>query len=259
MNLSEVHVQELPWDSRHFGIRMGELSFASGIEEAPFKGLVEAALKEARAAGLRQLMARAHPSQIRLIHALEENAFRLVDTLMTLELTIPSKTPAPPELPPVRLANGKDLPGLMQLAREAFADREVWLDRFHADPHIPKEKADGLYAEWIRNSVQPNSPEESMADCTLVAEVDGTLAGFITCVRSNGNRPGKIPLNAVDKPFRGQGIYRSLVLRSLAWLREHDTQTVWVRTSVFSQPVQRTWIRLGALPKFVEHTFHWWA
>ncbi len=98
-----------------------------------------------------------------------------------------------------------------------------------------------------------------MADQTFVAEIDGKIAGFLTCVRGSETVYGKVSLNAVDRSFRKQGIYRQMIDAALAWFLREKSPLVSVRTSIFSHAVQRAWIRLGAVPSDVEHTFHWWA
>ena len=247
---------------------MGRLVIPSGLQECQLHSLLQSTTQEARSAGFKQLMCRAQPRETALIRALEESGWRLVDTLVTLRLDLRHQRQPEPAVwgetkakePEIRQAQTNDVETLMQIAREAFADREIWLDRFHADPKIPSPLADELYAQWVKNSVTPDSPADSKADRTFVATVrNGTVAGFLTCLRGNGSEPGKVLLNAVAKLYRGQGVYGHLVRKSLDWFREQGNTFVTVRTSITSLAVQKTWIRLGALPDQTEHTFHWWA
>lgn len=265
-------LEPLPWDSRHFGLSMGRLTLPSEDPADRVQWLFKL-LEEAERMGLAQLMVRVRPNQPEWIHALEKVHFRLMDSLVTLGLHVDEAHAAesPLRLSPrwvalfVREATEMDVEALEAIAKEAFSDRTIWLDRFHADPHIPKAKADELYAQWIRNSVIPPSPSERMADCTWVAVArssDGqeAVAGFLTLLKggSDPDRPGKVSLNAVARPFRQMGIYGQLVRRAVEWFKEEGVKWVTVRTSIWNWPVQRTWIRWGAFPIDVEHTFHWW-
>lgn len=239
---------------------MGRLMLGDGATA----DTVRAALAEAGRDGFRHLMTRLSPKAVERIEWLRRAGFSLMDTLVTLELPLNGRT-VPPE--PARTAYAQTVrhaaPGdqtpLMAIAREAFADRTIWLDRFHADPGLRANgRADELYAQWIANSVAPPSAPESMADQVLVTVSDrGALTGFITCQR-HADGHGIVPLNAVERAARGHGVYRVLVHHALRWFREQQVPRLTVRTSVTSLAVQRTWIRFGALPMATEHTFHWW-
>lgn len=255
-------LEALAWDTRHFGVKMGRVIFTP---DAAVEG-VSATLAEATHQGFQQLMTRAAPRDTELLHALEDAGFRLMDTLVTLQLDL-SALPAVSEPPRafharvVRAATNADQNSLMAIARNAFADREVWLDRFHADPRLNAHgRADDLYVQWAKNSVAPATPNNSMADHVLVAGPEqGTPMGFITCRRGSATTPGVVSLNAVNKIARRHGVYRLLVHHALQWFEEQGTSHVTIRTSITSQAIHRTWFRLGATLSHVEHTFHWWA
>jgi len=216
-------------------------------------------------------MCRTMSRDVALNHALGAKGFRLMDTLVTYLLDLrhvqldPSRHVQMGAPPIIREAVPDDVPVLEEIARASFADRNIWLDRFHADPRIPKAKADDLYVQWIRNSITPQPADEAMANATFVAETPDprtrTIAGFLTCRRGGARslEPGVVSLNAVAKLFRGRGYYWHLVHHAIQWFRDEGMTAVSVRTSVASQAVQRTWIRLGAIPGKFEHTFHWWA
>lgn len=255
----------LSWDTRHFGVRMGWLELPPAPRSEPEAATIKAALVDARQQGFRQLMCRTVPRDVALIHALEAAGFRLMDTLVTMALDLGD----PPlallgkvfHATEIREATANDVASLKVIAERAFSDPQIWLDRFHADSRLSRDKqAEVLYVKWVENSVAPPTPADSMADCTFVAEpAGGQIAGFITCVRARGTAPAKVSLNAVDAYARRHGVYRALVHRALEWFREQGEPIVTVRTSVTSVAVQRTWIRFGAVPVQVEHTFHWWA
>ena len=264
-----VSIRALEWDTRHFGLRMGTLEYAQDFAAQPHDVLlagVRHAVNEASTAGFQQLTARAAIQDILLIHVLEEFGFRFVDALVTYEYLLEHATALPPvtTLPgtAVRAAVPADAMPLMALARKAFADRRIWLDRFHCDPRIPQERADELYAQWIKNSIAPENPADAMADHTLVATVNDQVAGFLTCQLKPGpanNQIGIVSLNAVDAPFRGRGVYKSLVVQSIRWFKDRHCTSIRVRSSLASHAVRRTWMHLGALPTLNEYTFHWWA
>lgn len=262
----DLVVRELAWDTRHFGIRMGVLEAPDskrGFDAAEAAALVRAAVAQARTLGYRQLTARAGPWDTAWIHALEASGFQLVDTLVTWELLLTEAlgSHSGSAAVQIRTAAEADAPALKAIAKRAFADRSIWLDRFHADPRIPVERADALYETWVQNSVAPSTPGDAMADMTLTAEVGGVLAGFLTgrVVRTALELVGQVSLNAVEAAYRGRGVYRALVEASLRWFAEQGCRRVRVRTGLASHPIHRTWQRLGAIMVMEEHTFHWWG
>lgn len=266
---AKLSIDPLAWDSQHFQCKMGCLGHPPGLtaqamSDKEMKRLVRDALDTAERDGYQCLMARAFPMEIGRHHALEACGFRLMDTLVTWELMFHHGAAPPvvsaPQGATLRQARVADVPALMALARRAFADRTVWLDRFHADPRIPSERADEVYAQWVKNSVAPDHPDVAMANIVWVAEVEGVIGGFLTArVVGTQVKVGIVPLNAVDSPYRRRGVYRALAETAVSWCRAQGCDRVQVRTSSSSFGVHRTWQRLGAALVAVEHTFHWWA
>ncbi len=273
----KLPVDHLLWDSQHFKHKMGCVAWPPGLtaqtmseEEAGLR--IRAVVERARDEKYQFLMARTDPKETGRIHALETNGFRIMDALVTWQLWPFDPTPPIVQLPAdttITIASQDDVPSLMEIARRAFADRTVWLDRFHADPRIPPERANELYAQWVKNSVPPVAPESAMADITWIAKVRGAPAGFLTAdlipekpdekPEERGETIGRVPLNAVDQPYRQRGLYRALAATAVAWFQQQGCGRVWVRTSVASVGVHRTWGRLGANLVNPEYTFHWWA
>ncbi|MBI4314256.1 MAG: hypothetical protein HY594_05525 [Candidatus Omnitrophica bacterium] len=262
--LDKKRIEWLIWDSQFFGVQAGKILPPDSLGNSPER-YVQEALQEAQAQGIRWLTARAHPWQTPWIHALEAAGFQLVDTLVTLGLDLKNSNffwqgSPTPRIAPADRASDAELKTLMQLAKDAFADRSIWLDRFHADPRVPAGKADDLYAQWVKNSIRPDSPEQSMADQTFVCRVDGLPVGFITCQIKESGRRGIVSLNAVDAAYRKRGIYQELILCALNWFSlEKKCEEVRVRTNISSHGVRKAWARFQAVPIAEEHTFHGWV
>jgi ribosomal protein S18 acetylase RimI-like enzyme len=91
----------------------------------------------------------------------------------------------------------------LQIAAEAVTD-----DRFHADPRFPAEQAGKLKAAWLANDFA------GRADCLLVAESEGRLAGYIACLLHQ--RAAVIDLVAVAPAAQGRGVGASLVEAAIA-------------------------------------------
>lgn len=246
------------WDSRHFGFPMGRLEplMALGPPRDTFpccERLVDHAITRATAEGIRHLMCRTSPTDVVTMQVLQQRRFFLADTVVAWCLPPSPPVPQPGEPPTIRQATVDDIPALRAIALEAFGDPARWLGRFHADPSLPKRKADELYAEWVENAVRG-----TQADLVLVALVEADIAGFITCQVVTGSVPacyGDIPLNAVRVRFQRQGIYTALAHAALEWFRPR-VPLVQIKTIVASHAVHRVWQRFGAHLGTVYHTWH---
>jgi hypothetical protein len=64
----------------------------------------------------------------------------------------------------------EDLENLIAIAKNSFLN-----GRFHIDPHIPKDKADLLYVEWIKNCCKRKTADE-----VFVLEKKFRPVGFFT-------------------------------------------------------------------------------
>lgn len=146
-------LESLAWDTKHFGMKMAKIGYmvATGdyhksrnIKNKLLSNLLEICKKEK----IVHLSCRVDMEDISSIHVLETNGFKLMDALVTFSfIRGKHKIPAIRPIYPVKLCRKEDLPYLIEIAKNAFKD-----SRFHLDPCIPKEKADSLYSEWIKNS-----------------------------------------------------------------------------------------------------------
>ena len=166
-------VADLVWETRVLGRRMaGIRSFAASGEAserlAVLEQLLDAVILHAEEQGVECLVHRSHADDAPAIHALERRGFLLMDTLLDYVFDFQAdEAPAAPPLPPdtrVRAATPKDMDGLVEVARRAFASHS---GRFHSDERISHACAVRVYEEWIRSCV------EGWADWVLAAERDG--------------------------------------------------------------------------------------
>jgi len=127
-------VDQLPWDSDFFGVRVGR----TAIPEEPLEDAVAAAREQAIDC-LYLEVSQAQPTSIE--DAVRVGA-RLVDLRTTLELA------GPIDVGPgsrTRRATAADATLLEGMARELSA-----FSRFAADPRFPKAKVEEMYEIWVR-------------------------------------------------------------------------------------------------------------
>lgn len=157
---------------------------------------------EARPAGIREYVVVCVPAEdVHLIHALEQCGFGMLVPMVMLEGRADAVSEI--EMDPVR---NEDVPILAEIARRAFVD-----GRFRAEPGLPDDVVDEMYATWARNCCN-----KSLADEVFVARVAGRPVGF-AAVRCGSLKVGEIVLIAVSSDVQGRGIGSALLETSRHW------------------------------------------
>ena len=202
--------EELPWDSKFFG-----LSIARAIP-ARLDGLAcDVMLEWCRDHAVDCLYFLATPNDTPTISVLDEAGFQLVGVRVTLVRPAPAGTGDVHGH--VRRAVEGDIPALREIASSAHRDT-----RFHADSHFDSARCDELYATWIENSVR------GYADDVLVAERDNAPIGYLTL---HAGRTARIGLFAVHEHHRNQGVGRDLLRSAARTLAEQDVAQTSVVTA----------------------------
>ena len=253
--------EKLDWDSAHFGVLMGKISYFAykkDIYKNQLKKIINDIISLASSQSIKHISIFTQLKETLLIEVLEEEGFHLkgmmVDYMGESE-KISQNSKSSPAL--IKKADEKDVQALADISFESFSDKNAWLDRFHADSFFPKEKSDLLYKNWLINSFYGNQ-----ADCVLAAYIDEKPVGFITLKIEReksdffGNKYGKVPLNAVCKTQRRKGIYKDLVISGCEWFKENGIEFVSVRTQASTIAVQKTWQKLGAELMSYNLVFH---
>jgi RimJ/RimL family protein N-acetyltransferase len=197
---------------------------------------------------------RANSEDLSTIHALEKEAYRCMDSLVTYTFDLKKQRPERKTCPcRIRPARKNDVAPLKKIVRDS-----QFSDRFHNDPNIPREESDRLYETFIGNAMNGKG-----ADMILVAECDDKAAGFNTIENQNrlytpfGIHIGSFVLNAVAPEYRNRGIYSNLMNESLHYL-EDRADLVEIRTHSGNLPVHRALPGIGFRLSLSQLTFHAW-
>jgi GNAT superfamily N-acetyltransferase len=231
-------LSHLPWDSRLLQISAGRIDFLPDQDPAE---LIPQLLKEAEKEGINHLSIRAEASQISLIQALEKQGFIVVDALVTFGRTTSHHVTESAHSFTIRFAEPRDKEVISELGGRAFR-----VDRFHNDPEIAPSKADEIYREWSRNSVEGRA-----ADAVVIAEDSRRLLGFVTCrlitdtLEPLGSPVGVIPLVATDEQHRRAGVARAMTLRAINWFHEQGAEICEVGTQLANIPACRLYESCG--------------
>ena len=179
-------------------------------------------------------------SWITLSRACEAAGFRLADTRVQL-----SRQGTPdvrhPALGRLRAARAEDRDAVAGLAARSLRG-----SRFHQDPFIASELADGLKAAWAVNYFTGRR-----GDGMVVADTEEGVAGFLLFLRRNGTMV--IDLIAVDAAVRGAGLGTGLVAFACG---EARLQSLSVGTQAGNTTSLRFYQSLGFRVERICHVFH---
>lgn len=247
----------LSWDTEHFGIKMGKIGYIMADRDYQ-KGL---AIKDellayifslCRKEKIIHLSCRIDISDTSSIHTLESSGFRIMDTLVTYAFNrYKHKVPDIKDLYKIREFKKQDLSSLVDIAKNAFSK-----DRFHLDPNIPREKADDLFGEWIKNSYKG-----IYADRVFVAEKGTEAIGFLTFRLDRGIEKltaYKIAghgLSAVSNKVKG--VYPSLAKAAVQDITLHY-DCLEFDTQLSNFEVIKIWQRFAFDFIKARYTFHKW-
>jgi len=123
--------------------------------------------------------------------------------------------------------------------------------RFHSDVHIPKEKADGLWINYIR-TYRPSKTKRM-----YVAECDGETAGAILAGQSEDGRSANLFFVGVLKRFQGRRVGSALIRYVSDKLKDAE---LTVGTQGKNIPAINFYIKNGfSIVHATKIIFHRWA
>jgi hypothetical protein len=249
---------KLEWDSKHFGVEIGNIKylFASGdyVEKKQLsRELIEQFTKTSN---LQLVIARSHTEDTSLIHALEESSFQLMDTLVTHNFDFKNRVAEFEEkckIEPLK----NETPELKKIAKTCFSESKVSTDHFHADHRLDEIKSDALYEKWIEEASKDKDT------VVLVAKIDNQPVGFITGKinhqfnRFSNKKIGILVLSGVSPEYRQAQVYTSMIHATLRWFSD-KVDIAELGTQIGNYSVQRVWPKFGTKIVRSQNTWHMW-
>ena len=200
---------------------------------------------------IKLLIARCPTSEIESVHDMEDEGFRLMDTLVYLRKDLRDHHPQPQQTElTIRTFEPADLHQVVDVARASFAG---YKGHYNVDHRLEPKAAIEVYASWAERCCL----DPSVADRVLVAEINGKIVGF-RAIRINTPEQAEFVLSGVAPEARHKGVYRSFVIEGLRWCKEVNAEEVLVSTLLINTPVQKTCHELGFTAYSSYHTFHKW-
>jgi GNAT superfamily N-acetyltransferase len=241
---SSSAVELSPLEEGRFGIRTARAR-ALTLADLP------SVLAFCRAQRAALLIARCRTEDLDVVHALEAEGGRLMDTLVYYARDL-GRTPLPtdPGMAHMHPVAPAEIDAVTDIARDAFRG---YTGHYHADPRLERHACDEVYVSWTRRSCELRE----VAAEVFVYQLDGSPAAFAT-MRMNSPAEGEGVLFAVAPRAQGKGVYRTLIANGLRWCRAQGAERMVVSTQVTNVAVQKVWVRLGFEPSASYYTFHAW-
>lgn len=145
----------------------------------------------------------------------------------------------------LRAADQADAPLLDSLVERIFAGYHT---HYVSNPRLaPFPVTDG-YKEWTRAHIGRG------AQRCMIGELDSEPCAF-TSVHLTPEA-GEVVLNGVLPGFRGRGIYRELLRRTIDVFVDNGARTTVIATQIDNRAVQRVWVTEGFHLTRSEYTIH---
>ncbi len=146
------------------------------------------------------------------------------------------------------LDEGKELPGLVQLAYESGT-----YSRFLKDSTFGRGSYEKLYGEWLKRSVS-----REIADKIWIAASGIALAGFVTAKKDDVKKKGQIGLIAVSGDHRGKKVGQALISACESWYMQHGLREARVVTQGSNESACRFYESCRYEVEKVEYYYHLW-
>lgn len=244
---------EVPWDTELYGIPFYELR-CDGAAEAVGDELPRwLETIRARTEGHPTfLFTRILPSNLALCEALCRHGFYPAELTLRISMPLGRFTRMHPnagQRARLRRATAADVAELSALAGEAFV-----ADRFHLDPHLPKDLSDRRYAQWVERGFR-DGDDLYVYEQTADVPEDHKMVGFYL-IRGTPDGEVDLSLAGVGARYRRTGIGALMYEEMLAVCRELGYRVAVTSISANNLDVANLFMRLGFSVRRADLTLH---
>ncbi|EOU1740931.1 GNAT family N-acetyltransferase [Clostridium perfringens] len=135
---------------------------------------------------------------------------------------------------------------IVELAKNAFEN-----SRFLNDSNITKEKAEGVYANWVSNSFKKESKY------FITYKLEEKIIGFILFSINELNEL-VIELICVSNKFKGKGIGTVLMKKLDMFALENKSKLIKVGTQIENINALNFYTSCGYKIDDIKYIYHWW-
>ena len=246
-----VGIKYLGWDSKIFNKKIGLFDICYGDIEISSIDLV---MKKVNEYCIEEkydcLFAKSSVKQYNLMHLLESDGYKLMDSIVTLKIDLSNKVIEGCNYE-TRILEKSDLSDVL-----GIIDNLYKYGRFYADLELNKEDVNKLYKQWITNEIRNNQVD------VVGIEVDGKVVGFISCKYRNNNETNKkegiISLVGINKSYQGLGIGKQLMKSVLCYFKKKNIDDIYVGTHIDNLSALNLYISNGFKITGSTNSFHKW-
>ena len=233
-----------PLDEERFGIKSARATINTA---ADFPEVLEFC----RAEGVVFLIARCPTGNSETVHLMEQNGFKLMDTLVYYDrdLTNTQLPPVPNNITVGTLRAGEERE-VEKVAAKAFQN---FVGHYHTDPRLDKRKADEVYSSWAMRCCA----SRKVAEVVIIAKYDGKIVGFYA-LKLTPDRVVEGVLAGVDPSAQGLKVGRALITGGLEWGLAAGAPGMSIATQLINTKMQRVLLNLRFEPVASFYTFHKW-
>lgn len=139
----------------------------------------------------------------------------------------------------IRLYRPDDLTRIRAITVEGF-------DGVSIDRNIERQFGPIAGRDWAERKAREVALDcAAQPDGVFVAEADGQVVGYVTCLLNDFASIGRIPNLAVTERYRGQGIASALIRHALDWMTSRGMALAKIETLVQNERGQSLYPKLG--------------
>lgn len=124
--------------------------------------------------------------------------------------------------------------------------------RFNTDKNFKNMEYEKLYTEWLDKSIN-----KDLAIDIIVKIIDNEIVGFIT-LNNKTDSLAEIGLIAVDKAYRGQGIAKELINKTIWKASKLNFKSIQVVTQHNNKPAVKLYTSTGFKSESITNIYHYW-
>jgi dTDP-4-amino-4,6-dideoxy-D-galactose acyltransferase len=239
---------ELDWDTKFFGIKMGQVILPVLSENQGFSEMAwRRTLETARAQNYQFLYCPFDVSHQGIANSIAAQGGEIGDILLTFSLESAKHKKRRLQYRVTEAKQG-DLAEILEIARIGFRN-----SRFFQDPHFDRVKAGQFYPSWLQESFLS-------AEKILVIKQEGRVLGFISLkpVSETGTETLIIRLIAVAESCQGKRIGQTLIDEAINEALTQKYRYLQVGTQITNYAAINLYEKNGFRVTNAKYRFHIW-
>jgi L-amino acid N-acyltransferase YncA len=236
-------------DTARFGFKVAKINKFSELNDTP-----ENVLEELKKLNVKLVISRVSTTNMATINTMEDLGFRLKDVQNTYNFDLNKD-----KLPKVKQETciyrdfkDGDIESISKIASNSFQK----YGHYFNNENTKRAGTSAIYEDWARRSCA----DRNLADHIVVAEYEGTVAGFLSLKiqTTNQERYAAGVMGAVGKDHRKFGVFQGINIASLHWAKMVPLARVEHNVLATNFQVNRTYNSLGFHIIRSEVTLHCW-